>query len=201
MKNFLKHLSEVQKTYEFRIKIANIDPAENLDRLKNALEAYGLESLSDAKRVPIKESDIDFPSMKNCQIYLIDAVLKYPVNDQQLLAIIAERAGYPHNQVLVVPKNHPEEIWRWNIDGQSELREFKKGESVLDKPLEDVKNEEASKQYAEAGSLLKELSTAKFEIEGTDSSDGKTLNDIPAGDISPVGSKQNKIPSPVKGQR
>ena len=98
-------------------------------------------------------------------------------------------------------KNHPEEIWRWNIDGQSELREFKKGESVLDKPLEDVKNEEASKQYAEAGSLLKELSTAKFEIEGTDSSDGKTLNDIPAGDISPVGSKQNKIPSPVKGQR
>ena len=201
MKNFLKHLSEVQKTYEFRIKVANIDPAENLDRLRNALEAYGLESLSDAKRLPIMESDIDFPSMKNCQIYLIDAVLKYPVNDQQLLAIIAERAGYPHNQVVVVPKNHPEEIWRWNVDGQSELREFKKGESVLDKPLEDVKNEEASKQYAEAGSLLKELSTAKFDIEGTDSADSKTLNDIPVGDVSPLGSKQNKIPSPVKGQR
>jgi hypothetical protein len=34
MKNFLKYLSESQKTYEFRIKIANIDPAEKMDSLE-----------------------------------------------------------------------------------------------------------------------------------------------------------------------
>lgn len=200
MKNFLQHLSEAQKTYEFRIKIANIDPAEKMDMLENAIEAYGLESLSKPKRLPIKESDIDFPNMKNCQIFLMDAVLTYPVNDAQVRAIISERAGIPAANVVVVPKNHPEEIWRWNIDGQSELREFVKGEAVLDKPLEEVKNEEASKQYAEAGSILKELNPAKFEIEGSESADNKTTNELPHGEESPVGSKQNKISSPVKGQ-
>lgn len=200
MKNFLEHLTESQKTYEFRIKLANIDPAEHADKLKNALDAYGLESLSEAKRLPIMESDIDFPSMKNCQIYLMDAVLKYPVNDQQLRGIIGERCCIPAAQVVVVPKNHPEEIWRWNVDGQSELREFKKGEAVLDKPYED--NQEGTKageSYAKAESILKELNAPKVETEGSEPK-AKTTNEIPTGDVSPVGSKQNKIPSPVKGK-
>lgn len=199
MKNFIKHLEETQKTYEFRIKLADIDPAEKGDMLKNALDAYGLQSISEAKRLPIKETDIDFPSKKNCQIYLMDAVLTYPVNDQQLRGIISERCCIAAADVVVVPKNHPEEIWRWNVDGQSELREFKKGEAVLDKPLEETDDQGQGENYAKAGTLLKELSGVKFEIEGGEEAKAQTLNDIPTGDKSPIGSTQNKIPSPVKG--
>lgn len=196
MKNFLDHLVEVQKTYEFRIKVANIDPTESMDRLESALNAYGLESLSKPKRLPIKNGDVDFPSAKNLELFLMDAVLSYPVNDQQLRAIIAERAGYPAGSVVVVPKNHPEEIWRWNEDGSSEIHEYVKGEAVLDKPLEEVKGgKEAGKTYSEAGSLLKELNKAKVEIAGGETPAAKTTNDLPTGDASPVGSKQNKIPS------
>lgn len=209
MKNFLEHLQESQKTYDFRIKLADIDPAESLDRLKTALDSYGLESLSSAKRLPIKENDIDFPSRSNCQIYLMDAVLKYPVNDAQLRAIIAERAGYDANSVVVVPANHPEEQRRWNLEG-NDVREYVQGESVLDKPYDDdAAAKQAGDDYAKPMSLLKELNkSAKFDIEGTDKSIngekdpayGKTTNDIPSGDASPVGSKQNTIPSPVKGR-
>lgn len=199
MKNFLEHLAETQKTYEYRIKLANVDPAECKERLENALDAYGLESLSEGKRLPIKESDIDFPNHKNLQIYIVEAVLNYPVNDQQLRAIIAERVGLAANLVVVVPANHPEEQRRWNLEG-NDIREYKQGESVLDKPLEEVKNDEASKQYSMAGSLLKELSTPEFKAEGGAAETAKTTNDLPTGDASPVGSRQNKIPSPVKGQ-
>lgn len=202
MKNFLEHLTEARKTYEFRIKIADIDPAENLDRLKTALDAYGLESLSNAKRLPIKSNDIDFPSISNCQIYLMDAVLTYPVNDAQLRAIVSERAAIPLANIVVVPTNHPEEIWRWDLEG-NELRKYKQGEAVLDKPYEDDSPsvKEASKAYSEAGSFLKELSTVKFEIAGTETADGKTLNDISTDTTSPLGSRQNKLTSPAKGQK
>ena len=203
MKNFITYLSESQKTYEFRVKIANIDPAEKMDRLETAMEAYGLESLSKPRRLPIMESDIDFPSFKNCQIYLMDAVLRYPCNDQQLRACIAERAGIPAANVFVVPKNHPEEIWRWNEDGSSELREFVKGESVLDKPYEE--NPEATKAgdaYAKAESILKELSKPEAVVEGKDENpegnEGKTTNELPQNEKSPVGSTQNKIPTAKK---
>lgn len=207
MKNFLNYLAENQKTYEFRVKIANFDPNERMDQIKAALEAYAVESVSTPKRLPIMESDIDFPNIKNCQVYLLDAVLKYPCNNDQVRAVIAERAGIPAANVFVVPKNHPEELWRWNESGESELREFKQGEAVLDKPYEDnPAATQAGKDYASFNSILKELSTPKEDIaEGKDdtpeSNNGKTTNELPQGNTSPVGSNQNKIPSAKKGQK
>ena len=206
LKNFLNYLSESQKTYEFRIKFANVDPAEKLDQLKAVLEAYGVESLSTPKRLPITESDIDFPNFKNCQVYLMDAVLKYPCTDAQIRAIISERAGVPQASIFVVPKNHPEEQRRWNEDGASDIREYKQGEAVLDKEYEDNPDGKAAgENYSKFNFILKELSTPKEDIaEGTDNTPegnaGKTTNDLPQGDVSPVGSKQNKIPT-VKGQK
>jgi hypothetical protein len=190
MKNFLNYLTDVQKVYEFRIKLANVDPADKTAVLENALDSYGLESLSSAKRLPIKENDIDFPSMQNCQIYLMDAVLKYPVNDAQLRAIVSERTGIPQSQIVVVPKNHPEEQRRWDLPG-NDVKEYAQGEAVLDKPLPEATEEQkaAGKTYSEAGSILKELKPVKIEIAGTETADGKTLNDIPAGTTSPIKGK------------
>ena len=207
MKNFLNYLAENQKTYEFRVKIANFDPNERMDQIKMALEAYAVESVSTPKRLPIMESDIDFPNIKNCQIYLLDAVLKYPCNNDQVRAVISERANIPAANVFVVPKNHPEELWRWNESGDSDLREFKQGEAVLDKPYEDnPAAKKAGDDYASFNSILKELSTPKEDIaEGKDdtpeSNNGKTTNELPQGTASPVGSKQNKIPPAIKGQK
>lgn len=206
MKNFLQYLSEVQKTYEFRIKIANCDPKDKLDGLKVGLAEYAVESVSDAKRLPIKSNDIDFPSIPNCEVFLMDAVLKYPVNDAKLRTIVAERLGCSLSQVVVVPAGHPEEVWRWDLEG-NELREYVQGEDVLTQPLPEASAEQkaASKFYSEAGTILKELNKpAKFEISGDDKtvggdadpSYGKTLQQVATGNESPVGSKQNKIPSP-----
>lgn len=190
MKNFINYLSESKKTYQFRIKLANVDPKENMDRLKNALDSYGLESLSEAKRLPIKENDIDFPSMVNCQIYLMDAVLKYPVNDAQLRAIVSERACIPQSQIIVVSPTHPEEQRRWDLEG-NDVRTYEQGEAVLDKPFPeaDAKQKAASKFYSEAGSILKDLTPAKIEIAGTEKASGETTNNLPVGTTSPIKGK------------
>lgn len=198
MKNFLDYLTEVDKTYEFRIKLANVDVSECLDRLRNALDAYGLTDLGEAKRLPIQANDIDFPSMPNVEVHLMDAVLKYPVNDAQLRAIISERAGIPASQVFVVSPNNPEEIWRWNLEG-NEIKEYVQGDAELvkDLPAATAEQKAASKFYSEAGSFLKELKEVESKIEGNDNTiggeanpaHGKTTTDLPTGDASPVGSK------------
>lgn len=208
MKNFLQYLAEVQKTYEFRIKIANCDPKDKLDGLKIGLAEYAVESVSAAKRLPIKANDVDFPSIPNVEVFLMDAVLKYPVNDAKLRTLVAEHLGCSLSQVVVVPAGHPEEVWRWDLEG-NELREFKQGEDVLTQPLPEASAEQkaASKFYSEAGTILKELNKpAKFEIAGNDTTVGgdadpaygKTTNDLPQGTKDPVGSYQNSIPNPNK---
>lgn len=194
MKNFLQHLTEVQKTYEFRIKVANIDPTESMDRLETALDAYGLESISKPKRLPIASEVLDFMNLGPTEVYLVDTVLTYPVNDEQLRQLVSERWGVPLANIVVVPKNHPEELWRNN---EGELRQYKQGEAVLDKPFEKT---EAIEETAKPESLLKELKPVKFDIAGNEKADGKTTNDLKGDTKSPVGSTQNKIPS-IKGTK
>ena len=205
MKNFLQYLSEVQKTYEFRIKIANCDPKDKLEGLKIGLTKYAVESVGTIKRLPIKANDIDFPNIPNVEVYLMDAVLKYPVNDAQLRVIVAERLGCSQSQVVVVSPNHPEEQRRWDLDG-NDVKEFIQGDAELVKPLPEATAEQkaAGKSYSEAGTILKELSKpAEFEIAGKDQTIGgekspafgKTTNDVTTDGKSPIGSTQNKIPS------
>ena len=200
MKNFLNYLEQSQKTYEFRIKLANTNPDEKFSVLESALDAYGLESLTKPKRLPLKESDVDFPNHGTVELHLIDAVLTYPCNEYQLRTIIAERAGIPQANIVVVPKNHPEEQRRWNEDDASDIKEYKQGEAVLDKPYED--NPEAKKAgdaYASFNSILKELTEIKLaEAEGGSTPEAKTTNDLPVGTKSPVGSHQNKLPKAKK---
>ena len=200
MKNFLEYLTDSKKTYEFRIKLANIDPSEYLEKLRNALDSYGLEKLGEAKRLPIKANDIDFPNMPNVGIHLIDAVVSYPVNDAQLRAIISERAGIPQCCVVVVSPNSPEEQRRWDLEG-NDVREYVQGEAVLDKPYaDDPKAKAAGDAYSSFSTILKELSQVKLdEAEGGKTDKAETTNDLPQGDVSPVGSKQNTIPA-AKGK-
>ncbi len=200
MKNFLNYLEQSQKTYEFRIKIANIDPAEKLAMLESALDAYGLESLGKPKRLPLKESDVDFPNHGTVELYLMDAVLKYPCNEYQLRTIIAERAGIAQANIVIVPTNHPEEQRRWNEDDSSDIKEYAQGESVLDKPYEDDPlAKKAGDAYASFNTILKELTELKLaEAEGDKTPAAKTTNELPTGDKSPVGSNQNKIPKAKK---
>jgi hypothetical protein len=200
MKNFLNYLEQSQKTYEFRIKIANIDPAEKLAMLESALDAYGLESLGKPKRLPLKESDVDFPNHGTVELYLMDAVLKYPCNEYQLRTIIAERAGIAQANIVIVPTNHPEEQRRWNEDNSSDIKEYAQGEAVLDKPYEDdPEAKKAGDAYASFNTILKELTELKLaEAEGGKTPAAKTTNELPTGDKSPVGSNQNKIPKAKK---
>ena len=200
MKNFLNYLEQSQKTYEFRIKIANIDPAEKLAMLESALDAYGLESLGKPKRLPLKESDVDFPNHGTVELYHMDAVLKYPCNEYQLRTIIAERAGIAQANIVIVPTNHPEEQRRWNEDNSSDIKEYAQGESVLDKPYEDdPEAKKAGDAYASFNTILKELTELKLaEAEGGKTPAAKTTNELPTGDKSPVGSNQNKIPKAKK---
>jgi len=206
MKTFLEYLGETQKTYEFKVKIANIDPKDHIENLKITLAAYAVESISAPKRLPIMENNIDFPNMKNCEIHVFEVALKYPVMTNQLRELISERLSVSLSQVFVTPSANPEELWRNN---EGELREYVQGEDVLTKPLPEASADQkaASKFYSEAGTILKELNKEpKFEIAGTDTTIGgdkdpsyaKTSNDIA---VTTKSVPQNKIPNPGKSLR
>lgn len=198
MKTFAQYLYHSQKVYEFRIKVAEVELSEdNLNRIKNALEAYGVESMGKPKRLPIQEH-ADFPQQGPCECHIIDVCLKYPTTTEQLQHVVAERAMLDKGRVMVYTKDQHE-----NLTVAQPAAPKSTGPLLTNPDLADEPGAQELVGQNRVGSFLKELEkvkVSKFEIAGTEKADGTTTDSLPQGTKSPVGSSQNKIPSPVKGK-
>lgn len=197
MKPYTQYLYHTQKTYEFRIKLADVEMTEeNLARIKNALEAYCVESMGKPKRLPIQEHT-DFPKLGPCECHIIDIGLKYPTTTEQLTHIVAERALLDKGRVCVYTKEQHEQVVAAEADPID-------GGALLTNPeLKDEPNAQELVGQARVVSFIKELTKnkeSKFEIAGKEKADPTSTDSLPQGTKSPVGSNQNKIPSPVKGK-
>ncbi len=193
MKPYAQYLQEMNRIYEFVVKLANCDYDSAAEtKLKSALEPYAVESVGKAKSLPIQEHS-DFPGQGPCECCMLEVAVRYPVVSDQVAQVIAEKLGLSKKQVLVRTKGE-EEI-------RSSFNDPKKAKdgSVLNNPeLDSESGAQDLVGQSRKDSLLKELETRKYEFAGK-SENAKTV-DMPQGTTSPIGSKQNKIPSPVKGK-
>lgn len=190
MKSLSAYFHETNKIYEFRIKLAHVEPkGEVLDKIKNALNAFQVESISPVKRLPITEH-WEFANEGACDCYMIDVGLKYPTIPGQVRQLIGERAGINASWVCVrtmAEALNDEAIWTQVDNAKSPIltQEELGGESAQDQV--------GDKRLT---GLIKELSsnTRKFEIQGTDNeyASGKTTNDTPQNNTSAISGKKGK---------
>ena len=197
MKSFKAYLTESHKTYNFRIRMACEMTSEIESKVKQALEMYKVESISKPKRLPIHESPM-FPNLGPVEVNIFDATVCYPANDDLIRDAIAECGCCPAANIRVNPTDSPFEAIMdgtevSNPDGKTVLSE---PEMTTKEPAKDLVGD------ARIPLIMKELEdTRKYhypEAAGGKTPKGKTSNDFPQGTVDPVGSKQNKIPSPVK---
>lgn len=197
MKNLQTYFFESSKLFEFKIKLANYEATpECIERIKNAVDAYCVETISKPKRLPIQEHR-DFGKLGPCECEVIDIAVCYPVIAEQVRQLVINRAGIPASNVCVYTKDQylQEEGVEQLIISQGE------GGPIIENPeLPDVPGAQDLAGPGRLTSLLKELETRKYEFVQDSNEAGKTTNDAPTGDVSPVGTHKNKIPSPVKGQ-
>jgi len=206
MKSFKEYLTESKKVYEFKIKIAGDLPTDGYDKLKNSLAAFSVESCSKGKSTPIQETQVDFPDHKNVGVTVFDVALAYPATSSQVQAMVQDALSESDCCVKVrneledaeVSLNHEhddaegevllgkdyEKSNNQGLVGEKHMMSFLKGLTKDKKALEQVKgvNEKllAKKAPSDKSGVVKTVKTT--------------------GGVSPVGSKQNTIPSPVKGK-
>lgn len=188
MKAFQSYIFELNKPYEFRVKLATVEPkGEVLDRIKNALDTYQLESISAVKSLPIQEHR-EFPQWGPCECWTFDITVAYPVTVPQLRQTIKERAMINPDWICVRNLHEAEDT------EEAELRGKDQQGALLDEQelKADPEGQELAGQ-ARIGSLLKELESRQFEFAENSNEAGKTTNEEAQGNTSPVGTHQNKV--------
>jgi hypothetical protein len=194
LKPFQSYIFELSKPSEFRIKLAGVNPkGEVMDKLKNALEAYQLESVSAVKSLPIQEHR-EFPQWGGpCECWQFDVKLSYPTTNIAIRQVIKERAGINANWISVRNLNEAVDT------DEAEARGKDHEGALLDE--EELKADEGGQAVAgqiRIGSLLKELESRKFEFAAEGEKSGVMSSDN-TGAVSPVGTKQNAVYRKPKG--
>lgn len=187
MKPFTEFLMDVKPKYEFTIRMANCEAADLKARLESALSIYVVESVSGPKRLPIQEH-ADFPGKGACEVQVMEVTLKYPTITPQIRQLVAEKLDIPAGMVVVRTKK--EEALREPMASPTK----DKNGSILTNPNLEAESAQELVGASRATGLLKELQSIKMELAAK----GETAKsvDMPQGTKSPVGSNQNKIPSP-----
>lgn len=207
--NYQNYFYNSKKLYEFRIRLANYDCGkQEIELIKNALDAYEVETMTAPKRLPIQEHR-DFGKLGACEVHHIDVALNYPTIAEQVRQLIINRACVPANQVCVYTLNQAqqEDLVQETIDSRAE------GGPIIENPelVAPAQGDIAGQKRVD--SLLKELSkhslNKAFTVDGTDntvggekqSSYGKTTNDTPIGDKSAIGTTQNFVYRKPRGNK
>ena len=158
MKTFKQYLMENIKEYKFRIKYAGELTDAQLDRLEMAVGKYNLKDMSKPKVTPIQEHPIDFQTLKNSEVSIIDIAVTYPTTVEMLRNELVEYAGMHGSHLIVMNPNDPNEIAREkNLEEQGKEYETR----LLNPELkDDTKAEEHfGDKYNE--NLLKDLAKNK----------------------------------------
>lgn len=164
MKSFRSYLVESEQTYKFRIKMAEKCNDETMDALETALQKYDMKSMSKPKKTPIQEHPMDFQTLNNAEVFIMDAELQYPVTAHQLYEYISQVVGVPASHLVVINSDNPEEIAR----EEALKEEGEEYESMLETDYEDADNAKDSfgDEYNE--NMLKSLETRKYEFAKKD---------------------------------
>lgn len=197
MKSLTHYLTESSRTYKFKIKIAadKLDD-EQLNAIEQQLQAYKLVNISKPKRLPIQESPAGFEHLGAVTVQAMEAELSYPATDVQVKEAVRLGCRCPGNQIYVGSEVQEQDTLRLDLDE-------KDGKPILTQDYEksDAKVKEL---YGDENIkiILKDFEGKKrqYEFEVVNKDSAKSTNDLPQGSLSPVGSKQNKIPDPYKSR-
>tara|TARA_B110000977_G_scaffold81478_1_gene109030 strand:- start:601 stop:1098 length:498 start_codon:yes stop_codon:yes gene_type:complete len=164
MKSLKSYLVESEQTYKFRIKMAETLSDETMDALESALQKYDLKSMSKPKKTPITEHPMDFQTLQNAEVFIMDAELNYPVTAHQLYEYISQTVGVPASHLVVINQDHPEEMAR----EEAITEEGEEYTAKLDSDYEDANNAKDSfgDEYNE--NMLKSIETRKYEFANKD---------------------------------
>jgi hypothetical protein len=187
MKSFQSYIYEINTPYEFRIKLATIEPkGEVMDKIKHALETFQLESVSPVKSLPIMEHR-EFPQWGPCECWQFDVKVAYPTTSAYIRQTIKERAHLNPDWICVKTLHEDEYNNEFELHGkdhegalldQIELKADAGGQELVGK--------------ARSISLLKELESRKYEF----AAEGEKSGVMSADEVdtaSPVGTHQNTV--------
>jgi len=198
MKKFSQFLAESIRNYEYSVKLSFKPDNDTMTKIEQALSKYTVVNISAVKSTPIRRTDTDFPGINSPEIYMFTVEVAYPASEDMIRHTIANVGLELEQVVCKVTASHDESV----AAEEAAIARNTGEKALLQTDYEGQDNKAISAEnfggdYNEK--LVKNSSGSSQQIIPKDlkkhqeiGNNGKTLNDIPIGEKSPIGSVNSK---------
>lgn len=192
MKSFTEFLTESTKQYGFRIKVAGTLSDEEVDRLESALEKWGLQSITKPKVTPIQKHPVDFATLKEVEVSIMDVVMDYPVTPQEIITRMSEYCGIGPDYIRVFSDL---DLSQAELDLEVEKKEDGELPYEVQLTAPYPKGEKNTLYYGDKHNqkfLKDQKRKPAFKIAGGAPSKSQSTNDLPVNTVSPINGRKGK---------
>lgn len=155
------YLVESAKEYKYRIKLAVNDlSTEQKSALEDALSKFDVRSVGQFTQSPIQQSPLDFPNVRNTQVYTTEIVLGYPVTVDALRVFLSDKVAINQQEIAVYNEYDPRDK---NTEEAIAIEAGKDGEYVPALGTEYPADEKPAYGAEYNEKFLKELSDIRKE--------------------------------------
>ena len=110
-KSFVKYVAEAKTEYNYVLKFAVHEMTDKMvDCLESCLKKYDLKTASAFRKTPIQESPLDFPNVKNTEVYICDITMGYPASLDFLRIYLCNSLGISPALLAVYSECDPRQI-------------------------------------------------------------------------------------------
>lgn len=191
MRSFKEYLTESQKTYAFKIKVAG-DLSEGFnERLRTAMEKFAVASLSSGKRTPIQETPLDFPNTKFSHVHVFDVEIHYPTTAHVLENYLGQMCDVHKENIRVRAANEPSEQYQEMMNSPEQ-----EDQALLNRDYAPEDNQGLVGEKAKM-SLIKELAKTKHDPEQYKGVNDQILADKAPSEKAPTAPAEDYTKSPI----
>lgn len=170
--NFKTYLAKTERVYTYRIKSVS-DLGPNVKEITTFLKRYNILDNKTPKRTIIQKNPVDFPSVQNREVFMLDVTLGMPVSSHILERDLVGLLGLPGDYLVVRGENDPLELQVTNFDQDKSIKDQAEKDGLDAQPLLGGDYQEAehtvdgSNYYGDSynSRLLKHLSDISTERE------------------------------------
>lgn len=108
--DFRTYLAESEKTYRYRIKTVVPVDATMIASVEAHMKRYNLISVSKLSKTILQKQPLDFSSVQNREVFMLDIELGLPVSSYVIQRELVGVLGIPGDYMVVRGENDPMEI-------------------------------------------------------------------------------------------
>jgi hypothetical protein len=204
MPTLLEYINQLQREHRYRVKMAFQPTDRQLESLERHMKKYDALEVGRAEKLMLQAQPMDFPKLAGHEIVIVDVVTRLPVSPPVLEVELSNMLSVAKGALKVFGRDEPVEQQieaETNVNteaklcsdySEAEANAVSADEAAGDKYNQEMLNAEDKAGKERRANITQQIGKVTSGPDYTGPADGKT---------SPIGTKQNNIAVPGKGDK